>query len=124
MIQDTEIDWIAYMQEVEGVMSGQYNYAELKGDTGPLVYPAGFVYLYSVLHWVTDNGTNIRRAQYLFVALYVVFTAIVALIYAKTKPVCMYVDDAIFWTQCTIDPPEGRADYDWLIVSFDCGDGG
>ncbi len=34
---DTEIDWIAYMQEVEGVINGTYDYTLLKGDTGPLV---------------------------------------------------------------------------------------
>ncbi len=33
----TEIDWIAYMQEVEGVVNGTYDYYKLKGDTGPLV---------------------------------------------------------------------------------------
>ena len=33
----TEIDWIAYMQEVEGFVNGTLNYYELKGDTGPLV---------------------------------------------------------------------------------------
>ena len=35
--QDTEIDWMAYMQEVEGAINGTYDYAYLKGDTGPLV---------------------------------------------------------------------------------------
>ena len=34
---DTEIDWIAYMQEVEGVVNGTFDYTKLKGDTGPLV---------------------------------------------------------------------------------------
>ena len=34
---DTEIDWVAYMQEVEGVVNGTYDYTQLKGDTGPLV---------------------------------------------------------------------------------------
>ncbi len=38
---DTEIDWIAYMQEVGGFLSGERDYALLRGDTGPLVYPAG-----------------------------------------------------------------------------------
>jgi alpha-1,3-mannosyltransferase len=33
----TEIDWKAYMQEVEGVVNGTYDYYKLKGDTGPLV---------------------------------------------------------------------------------------
>ena len=36
-LTDTEIDWIAYMQEVEGVVNGTYDYTQLKGDTGPLV---------------------------------------------------------------------------------------
>ena len=35
---DTEIDWVAYMQEVEGVLNGTFDYTQLKGDTGPLVY--------------------------------------------------------------------------------------
>lgn len=34
----TEIDWQAYMQEVEGVVNGTFDYYQLKGDTGPLVY--------------------------------------------------------------------------------------
>ena len=34
---DTEIDWRAYMQEVEGVINGSFDYSNLKGDTGPLV---------------------------------------------------------------------------------------
>lgn len=38
---DTEIDWVAYMQEVEGFVNGTYDYAQLKGDTGPLVYVCG-----------------------------------------------------------------------------------
>ncbi len=37
VLVDTEIDWVAYMQEVEGFLNGTYDYMELKGDTGPLV---------------------------------------------------------------------------------------
>ena len=33
----TEIDWRAYMDEVEGAINGTMDYTELKGDTGPLV---------------------------------------------------------------------------------------
>lgn len=36
-LSDTEIDWGAYMAEVEGVINGTYDYTELRGDTGPLV---------------------------------------------------------------------------------------
>lgn len=41
LLPDTEIDWLAYMQEVEGVANGTWDYTKLRGDTGPLVYPAG-----------------------------------------------------------------------------------
>lgn len=34
---DTEIDWQAYMEEVEGFANGTLDYTQLKGDTGPLV---------------------------------------------------------------------------------------
>jgi hypothetical protein len=63
----TEIDWKAYMQEVEGpLVYGQWDYAELRGDTGPLVYPAGFVWLFAALRWATGQGRDVLRAQYLF----------------------------------------------------------
>ena len=29
----TEIDWKAYMQEVQGVIDGEYDYVELRGGT-------------------------------------------------------------------------------------------
>ena len=61
---DTEIDWVAYMQEVEGFLGGEYNYSNLRGNTGPLVYPAGFVYIFSILRWLTDNGANIVKGTY------------------------------------------------------------
>ena len=62
-VKYTEIDWLAYMQEVEGVVNGTYDYSELRGDTGPLVYPAGFVWFYMGLYYVTAQGTNILLAQ-------------------------------------------------------------
>lgn len=60
----TEIDWLAYMQEVEGVIvNGTTDYSLLKGDTGPLVYPAGFVWFYAALYKLTDSGVNIRLGK-------------------------------------------------------------
>ncbi|KAL1228024.1 Dol-P-Man:Man(5)GlcNAc(2)-PP-Dol alpha-1,3-mannosyltransferase [Trichinella pseudospiralis] len=66
----TEIDWIAYMQQVEGFINGTFDYTLLKGDTGPLVYPAGHVYIYTVLYYLTNHGRNIFVAQLLFTILY------------------------------------------------------
>eukprot|EP00026_Physarum_polycephalum_P010616 Phypoly_transcript_10784.p1 GENE.Phypoly_transcript_10784~~Phypoly_transcript_10784.p1 ORF type:complete len:401 (-),score=29.38 Phypoly_transcript_10784:6-1208(-) len=81
----TEIDWTAYMEEVEGYLQGERDYMNLKGGTGPLVYPAGFVYLYSWLYYVTNSGKDIFLAQCIFVGLYLAFIAVVFAIYSKTK---------------------------------------
>ncbi|CAF4520790.1 unnamed protein product, partial [Rotaria magnacalcarata] len=53
------------MQEVEGVVNGTYDYYQLKGDTGPLVYPAGFVYIYLIFYYITNFGNNVRLVQYI-----------------------------------------------------------
>ncbi|XP_064611504.1 dol-P-Man:Man(5)GlcNAc(2)-PP-Dol alpha-1,3-mannosyltransferase-like [Liolophura sinensis] len=90
-IKYTEIDWVAYMQEVEGVVNGTYDYMKLKGDTGPLVYPAGFVYIYMLLYYVTDHGIKIKMAQYIFAALYLLTVTVVFDIYRQANKVPPYV---------------------------------
>uniref|UniRef100_A0A131Z2P9 dolichyl-P-Man:Man5GlcNAc2-PP-dolichol alpha-1,3-mannosyltransferase n=1 Tax=Rhipicephalus appendiculatus TaxID=34631 RepID=A0A131Z2P9_RHIAP len=87
----TEIDWRAYMQEVEGVLNGTYDYAHLKGDTGPLVYPAGFVYIFMALYCITGHGMNILLAQYLYAGLYLFTLCLVFSLYNKTCKVPPYV---------------------------------
>ncbi|MPC61375.1 Dol-P-Man:Man(5)GlcNAc(2)-PP-Dol alpha-1,3-mannosyltransferase [Portunus trituberculatus] len=86
-IIDTEIDWVAYMQEVEGVANGTWDYTKLKGDTGPLVYPAGFVYFFLGLYYLTGRGTNIRLAQYIFAVLYIILLALVCRLFHKSQKV-------------------------------------
>ena len=98
----TEIDWKAYMQEVEGVLNGTYDYSKLKGDTGPLVYPAGFVYIFAILYYVTEQGVNIKLAQYIFAVLHVVLLILVFRIYERTKKVPPYVLIMIFSTSYRI----------------------
>ena len=87
---DTEIDWVAYMQEVEGwVVEGHTDYTQLRGDTGPLVYPAGFLYVYRFLrYFVGDSGRSasaIRAAQWIFAGLYLMVQAIVLYIYGRAR---------------------------------------
>jgi alpha-1,3-mannosyltransferase len=78
----TEIDWKAYMQEVAGVLEErELDYRQLRGDTGPLVYPAGFVYIYSFLYWITDRGLLISRAQIIFAGLHAAVLCLVLAIY-------------------------------------------
>ncbi|KAJ1734903.1 dolichyl-P-Man:Man(5)GlcNAc(2)-PP-dolichol alpha-1,3-mannosyltransferase [Coemansia biformis] len=81
----TEIDWRAYMQEVEGVARGERNYAKLQGDTGPLVYPAGFVWIYGLLRAVTSGGADLRTAQYVFLAVYIATLAAAMAIYRAAR---------------------------------------
>ncbi|NXS94871.1 ALG3 mannosyltransferase, partial [Jacana jacana] len=87
----TEIDWKAYMEEVEGFANGTLDYTQLKGDTGPLVYPAGFVYIFLGLYYATGRGANIRLAQYLFAGLYLLNLLLVFRIYCRTNKVPPYV---------------------------------
>ncbi|XP_006751671.2 dol-P-Man:Man(5)GlcNAc(2)-PP-Dol alpha-1,3-mannosyltransferase isoform X2 [Leptonychotes weddellii] len=88
---DTEIDWKAYMAQVEGVINGTYDYTQLQGDTGPLVYPAGFVYIFMGLYYATGRGTDIRMAQHIFAVLYLATLLLVFLIYHQTCKVPPFV---------------------------------
>ncbi|KAK9235426.1 ALG3 protein-domain-containing protein [Lipomyces kononenkoae] len=81
----TEIDWKAYMEQVELYLEGERNYARIRGGTGPLVYPAGHVYIFSVLYKLTGNGKNILLAQIIFAALYLATLAVVFKLYIKAK---------------------------------------
>uniref|UniRef100_A0A8D2D4W2 Dol-P-Man:Man(5)GlcNAc(2)-PP-Dol alpha-1,3-mannosyltransferase n=1 Tax=Sciurus vulgaris TaxID=55149 RepID=A0A8D2D4W2_SCIVU len=87
----TEIDWKAYMAQVEGVINGTYDYTQLQGDTGPLVYPAGFVYIFMGLYYATGRGTDIRMAQNIFAVLYLATLLLVFLIYHQTCKVPPFV---------------------------------
>ncbi|KAJ2486404.1 dolichyl-P-Man:Man(5)GlcNAc(2)-PP-dolichol alpha-1,3-mannosyltransferase [Coemansia sp. RSA 2050] len=81
----TEIDWQAYMQEVAGAIAGERNYTKLQGATGPLVYPAGFVWIFGLLWQATDGGQNIRLAQYVFLAIYVATQALLVAMYRRAR---------------------------------------
>ncbi|NXD86834.1 ALG3 mannosyltransferase, partial [Halcyon senegalensis] len=93
----TEIDWRAYMQEVEGFANGTLDYTRLKGDTGPLVYPAGFVYIFLGLYYATGRGSDIRLAQYLFAGLYLINLLLVFRIYCRANKV---VPPYVFFFMC------------------------
>ncbi|KAI8646906.1 glycosyltransferase [Parasitella parasitica] len=101
------------MQEVEGFIMGERDYTKLKGDTGPLVYPAGFVYIYSLLYYLTDHGKDVRLAQYIFEFLYLLSQLVVCAIYRQSKKVPPYIIlllgcskrlHSIFLLRCFNDP--------------------
>lgn len=83
--QDTEIDWTAYMEQVQLFLDGERDYTKIEGGTGPLVYPAAHVYIYTGLYYLTNHGKDILLAQQLFAGLYLVNLAVVMSCYWKAK---------------------------------------
>lgn len=84
---DTEIDWSTYMQQVECFIKGELNYENIYGDTGPIVYPSGHLYIYTVLYYLTNYGKEILNAQYIFAILYLLNLIAVFRIYHKINKV-------------------------------------
>ncbi|CRK19305.1 hypothetical protein BN1723_017774, partial [Verticillium longisporum] len=81
----TEIDWVAYMEQIGQTVAGERDYSKIKGGTGPLVYPAAHVYTYTGLYYLTDEGTNVLFAQFLFAILYLATLAVVMACYWQAK---------------------------------------
>jgi len=77
----TEIDWETYMIHIDLYLKGGRDYASITGPTGPLVYPAGHVYIHNFLHYMTSGGQNIRLAQHIYGALYLLSQLLVFAIY-------------------------------------------
>eukprot|EP00922_Rhytidocystis_sp_ex-Travisia-forbesii_P025943 GHVS01038038.1.p1 GENE.GHVS01038038.1~~GHVS01038038.1.p1 ORF type:complete len:798 (+),score=140.04 GHVS01038038.1:214-2607(+) len=83
-IRFTNIDWTAYMQQVKQVASSEYNYYNIQGETGPLVYPAGHVYIYMLIRWWTNGGTDIPTAQTIFMYIYYAQLAFTIVVYISS----------------------------------------
>jgi alpha-1,3-mannosyltransferase len=73
------------MEQVEQFINGERDYTNIKGGTGPLVYPAAHVYIYWALYHITDKGRNILVAQRIFGVLYLATLAVVMACYRRAK---------------------------------------
>lgn len=73
------------MEQISQYVSGERDYTKIRGGTGPLVYPAGHVYIYTALYYLTNQGKNILLAQQLFAGLYLVTLAAVMECYRKAR---------------------------------------
>ncbi len=65
-------------------LQGERDYTKLQGQTGPLVYPAGFVYIFAFLHRITGGG-NIAAGQAVFAVIYLLTQAVVLWLYIKAQ---------------------------------------
>ncbi|KAL1411484.1 dolichyl-P-Man:Man(5)GlcNAc(2)-PP-dolichol alpha-1,3-mannosyltransferase [Vanrija albida] len=77
----TKIDWDAYMQQVDGFLAGERDYSKLEGETGPLVYPALHLYLYTALYKLLPAAGRERPAQLIFLLVESVTLVLVSTIY-------------------------------------------
>lgn len=73
------------MHQVSLYLDGERNYTAIKGPTGPLVYPAAHVYIYSALYWLTDGGKDQLRGQMIFAGVYLGCLALVFQVYRASK---------------------------------------
>ncbi|KAI0005973.1 glycosyltransferase [Russula compacta] len=58
------------MQQVKIYLDGERDYSSISGPTGPLVYPAGHVYIHGLLYRLTDAGRNLALSQQVYAFLY------------------------------------------------------
>lgn len=87
-VKYTEIDWSTYMIQVGQVFNRtnpNFNYTQIEGPTGPLVYPAGHLYVFYLLKELTDGGANIKFAQYIFSCIYLAQLILVYKIYSHKR---------------------------------------
>ncbi|KAI9370602.1 glycosyltransferase [Aspergillus egyptiacus] len=80
----TEIDWTTYMQQIQLYISGERDYTLIKGSTGPLVYPAAHVYIYTLLYHLTNEGQDIVFGQIIFAFLYLLTLTVVMACYRRS----------------------------------------
>ncbi|MCJ1409239.1 dolichyl-P-Man:Man(5)GlcNAc(2)-PP-dolichol alpha-1,3-mannosyltransferase [Ptychographa xylographoides] len=73
------------MAQVSLYLHGERDYSKIEGPTGPLVYPAGHVYIYSALYYLTSGGKNILLAQGLFAGLYLGVLSLVMACYRMCR---------------------------------------
>lgn len=72
------------IRQVSGyVLQGERDYQQIKGGTGPLVYPAGFLYVYAALRSLTNGA--VLPAQIVFIGIYMLNQAVVLGLYAKAQ---------------------------------------
>ena len=92
------------MEQVSQYLDGERDYTLIKGGTGPLVYPAAHVYIYSGLRWVTNGGENIMLAQIIFGGLYLSTLALVMACYRAAKvrlqPISILNEESLRSTAC------------------------
>ncbi|KAI9510227.1 mannosyltransferase [Russula earlei] len=75
------------MYHVKLFLDGERDYSVISGPTGPLVYPAGHVYIHVLLYKLTDAGRNLELSQQIYGFLYSASLILSCAIYRKADGV-------------------------------------
>ena len=78
------------MAQIAQILSGERDYTRVRGGTGPLVYPAAHVYLYAGLYRLTDEGRDVKLAQWVFAGVYLAALGVVMACYKRAGVCCLY----------------------------------
>ncbi|KAI8907864.1 putative Dol-P-Man:Man(5)GlcNAc(2)-PP-Dol alpha-1,3-mannosyltransferase [Gorgonomyces haynaldii] len=83
LVRYTEIDYSTYLEQVSLFLGGETDYFNIQGPTGPVVYPAGFIYVFSLFKILC--GDSIRMAQVVFALLQAYTVHLVSGLYTSTN---------------------------------------
>ena len=87
MINDglEEVDWKSYVEIIEMIINGEYDYGLIKGENGYCVYPAGFVYEFYFIYYMTSRGKPII-SLFLFLFVFFIMTYVIFKVYDSVLP--------------------------------------
>eukprot|EP01102_Stenamoeba_stenopodia_P017058 TRINITY_DN605_c0_g1_i3.p1 TRINITY_DN605_c0_g1~~TRINITY_DN605_c0_g1_i3.p1 ORF type:complete len:237 (-),score=32.90 TRINITY_DN605_c0_g1_i3:747-1457(-) len=77
-------DYISYIQQARTVWRGERDYSRVKGDTGPLVYPAGHLLVYTIIDWLVYDPVyfvSLQGIESLFTALHLISVLVASRLY-------------------------------------------
>ena len=58
------------MQQIKLINQGIIKYSEIEGDSGPIVYPGGFVQIYQFIQWlISSNSSSSTGRKYCLMML-------------------------------------------------------
>lgn len=83
-----------------------------------LRYPAGHLYIYTLLSALTDQGTNLRRAQIIFAYLFVLNVGVILRIYQKAarEVVFILLKAHVRGLTCMQNPCKGAAAHATRVI--------
>ncbi|GAA5863844.1 hypothetical protein JCM8547_006082 [Rhodosporidiobolus lusitaniae] len=103
-VRYTEIDFSTYLEQAQHFLNGERDYSQIRGESGPCVYPSLHLYLYSLLFHLVQPvfgevkgvpmrivGGHLERAQWAFAGVYVLSLACVFVVYGRNRKLPQYL---------------------------------